>query len=167
MDDLTLGFEEMYGVKISTYLSPGHKGELLRGAYLRLGNQVGIYFDADLSEDWRRYVATKEMCHLILSDSDYFTQDPVTLIELLVYEETTPLDGAAPLDLVSDSMTKLAAVELLFPHEYRDAAKAKLADGSKSIFGLAQDFQIPSHVIGFALSETYSGYCDKARAALT
>lgn len=161
LDDLTFAFEQMYGVTVEYYLAPDLSDQLLRGMYLRLGNVVRIYLDEALSPPWRRYVAVKELCHLILSDPEYMTVEPGDLIELLLYEETTPLDGEAPLDLVADAWAKRAAHEFLFPHEMRGAARAKLEAGATTSFAIAQDFGVPEHVVEWTLSESYSQLCNE------
>jgi len=162
MDDLKYAFEQTYDVSIDFFLSPDLKDQLLRGMYLRFGNQVKIYLDKGLAPDWLRYVGVKEMCHLILKDAEYMTSDPAALIELMIYEETSPLDGDAPLDMVADMWAKYAAHELLFPHEERAAAKAQLAAGEATLFSLAQTYEVPEHVIDWVLSDGYMSVCDEA-----
>ena len=162
IDDLVYAFEARYGVKIEFYLSPDLKDELLRGMYLRNGTKVSIYIDRALSEDWIKYIQVKEMCNLILGDDEYMTQDPAALLELMIYEESTPLDGDAPLDLVSDFWAKYAAHDFLFPFEFRVDAKAKIVAGDEDLFSLAQHYGVPEHVIDLCLSEPYSNLCQDA-----
>jgi Zn-dependent peptidase ImmA (M78 family) len=166
VDDLTVGFQQMYGVEVEYYLAPDLKDQLLRGMYLRLGNTVRIYLDENLSRPWSRYVAIKELCHLILSDPEYMTADPGTLIELMIFEETTPKDGEAPLDLVADVWAKRAAHEFLFPFEVRAAAKAKIASGEETLFSLAKEYNVPEHVIEWAFNDSYESACTAAWAIL-
>ncbi len=166
VDDLTVGFQEMYEVAVEYYLAPDLSDQLLRGMYIRVGDIVKIYLDENLSRPWSRYVAIKELCHLILSDPDYMTADPGDLIELMIYEETTPLDGEAPLDLVADIWAKRAALEFVFPYEQRAAAKTQLASGETSIFALAKAYNVPEHVIEWAFNESYNSQCERAWAML-
>jgi hypothetical protein len=159
IDDLTTAFEQMYAVKIKVGLIPDLGGKLLRGMYIREDDQVVVALDESLPPFWRRYIAVKEMCSLILSDKDYVTQDPVALLEALIFEDTAPKDGDAPLDLVSDSWAKLAAHEFLFPFEDREHARAKIADEPNELFLLSKIYQVPQHVIEWALSDTYHEMC--------
>ena len=159
MEHLLQGFEQTYGVTVKRYKAPDFRDELLRGVYIRTGNDVAIYLDANLSEDWERYISVKEMAHLILTDPDYMTTEPTDLIENLIHEETAPQDGEAPLDLVADMWTKLAAHEILFPFEVRAAAKAALDAQTTTLFALAQQYGIPEHVIEWTLGKSYMQTC--------
>lgn len=166
LDDLTTGFAEEYGVSIRFGLVPELSGNLLRGMYVREGEQVSVYIDEALPESWRRYVAVKELCHLILGDEEYMTQDPVALIELMIFEETAPKDGNAPLDLVSDMWARRAAHEFLFPMECRASAKAKIDDGSETYLAIARQFNVPQHLIEECLRQPYNELCKEIWAGL-
>lgn len=162
IDDLVYAFGAYYGVGIEFYLSPDLKDELLRGVYLRNGKKVHIYIDRSLSEDWIKYIQVKEMCNLILGDDEYMTQDPAVLLELMIYEESSPLEGDAPLDLVSDFWAKYAAHEFLFPYEYREKAKQSISAGEEDLFSLGQHYGVPEHVVELCLSEPYNALCKDA-----
>ena len=166
IDDLTFAFEQMYGVEVEYYLAPDLRDQLLRGMYLRHDKAIKIYLDDTLPPQWRRYVAVKELCHLILGDSDYMTTDPGDLIELMIYEETAPQDGEAPLDLVADMWAKYAAHEFLFPHENRATARKKLASGEETLFSIATNFGVPEHVIEWTLNDAYGEICDQVWATM-
>ena len=161
IDDLHHGFEAYFGKKIKFFVVPDLKDELLRGLYLPFEKEVRVYLDKDLPENWLKYIQVKEMCNLILDGEEYKTADPTVLLELMIYEETAPLDGDAPLDLVSDFWAKYAAHEFLFPFECRPDAKAALDNGD-SLFSLGEKFGVPEHVIGLCLSEKYQKLCEQA-----
>lgn len=162
IDDIVHGFEAFFGVKIRFWVSPDLKDNLLRGIYLPYGNDIRIYIDRDLPENWLKYIQVKEMCNLILQDDDYKTTDPGNLIELMIFEESAPLDGDAPLDLVSDFWAKYAAHELLFPYASRDKARTDLAEGAHTLFSLAEHYGVPEHVIELCLSPKYHTLCTTA-----
>ena len=166
IDDLTTAFQEMYGVTIKVGFIPDLGGKLLRGMYIRKDNIVTVALDESLSPTWRRYIAVKEMCSLILHDPEYITQDPVALLDALIFEETTPKDGDAPFDLVSDSWAKLAAHELLFPFEDRANARAQIAEDPDALYLLSKTYEVPQHVIEWALSDTYHNMCAHAWASV-
>jgi hypothetical protein len=166
LDDLTTGFAEEYGVQIRFGLVPELSGNLLRGMYIREENLVSVYIDEGLPDQWRRYVAVKELCHLILGDAEYMTQDPVKLIELMIFEETTPQDGNAPLDLVSDMWARRAAHEFLFPMECRAAAKEKIAAGTETNLSISRQFNVPQHLIEECLRSHYDEVCKQAWAGI-
>lgn len=162
IDDLVHGFQAYFGVKITFFVSPDLKDQLLRGLYLPYGKDVYIYIDRDLPENWLKYIQVKEMCNLILDGEEYKTTDPVKLVELMVFEESAPLDGDAPLDLVSDYWAKYAAHEFLFPFNVREDAKEALLSGSVSLFSLAEQYGVPEHVIEVCLSDQYHDLCHEA-----
>lgn len=162
IDDLTVGFAEEYGVSIKYGLVPDLQGNLLRGMYLRMYDDVFVYVDETLSEAWQRYIAVKELCHLILGDAEYMTQDPGALIELMIYEETTPVLGDAPLDLVSDMWARRAAHEFLFPMECRAAAFASIDSGEETILSTARKFNVPQHLIEQCMHPSNDQACKDA-----
>jgi hypothetical protein len=161
--DLQLGFENTYRVKIERVLVEGLPGNLVRGMYLRYNDLVKIVVDSNQSENFIHYVTVKELCHLILNDAEYMTAEPVPLIEMMIYEETSrPMEGEAPLDLVSDMWTKCAAHELLFPYEIREQALVDLASGDTTKYKLAQQHDVPEHVIEWTLRPKYMAMCKEA-----
>lgn len=166
LDDLGFGFSEEYGVKIKYGLVPDLTGNLLRGMFIRKGDDVFVYVDEALSKPWIRYIVVKELCHLILNDKEYMTDDPARLIELMIFEETTPLDGDAPLDLVSDMWAKMAAHEFLFPMECRAAAARKIEAEEESYLTIARQFNVPQHLVEHCLQPGYEQNCKDAWEAL-
>lgn len=162
IDDLVHGFQAYFGVKIKFSVSPDLKDELLRGLYLPYGKDVFIYLDRGLPENWLKYIQVKEMCNLILDGDEYKTHDPVKLVELMVFEESAPLDGDAPLDLVSDYWAKYAAHEFLFPFNARAKVKKDLDEGNETLFSVAERFAVPEHVIELCLSSQYHDLCEEA-----
>lgn len=152
-------FERVYKVKVRRFKVPDLKDNLLRGTYLSFGVNVHVLIDKNLSPDWERYITVKELCHLILTDPEYMTQEPVALLEMMIHEETSPKDGEAPLDLVSDMWAKYAAYEILFPYVDRAEAKAKLMADEETLFSLAEKYQIPEHVVDWVLSDAHMAAC--------
>lgn len=167
IQDLITGFEQVYNKKIRRILIPGGETELVRGVYLPNGEGAVILLDAKMHDHWINYISTKEMCQLILKDPEYMTSDPGDLIEMMIYEETAPQDGDAPLDLVSDMWTKIAAHELLFPYEIRKDAREKVDAGQTTIFELSRQHGVPEHVIDWALSPSYMAVCAEAWARIS
>jgi Zn-dependent peptidase ImmA (M78 family) len=167
MPMIVSAFEDVYKVKIRRFKVPDLKDNLLRGTYLSFGANVHVYIDKNLSPDWERYITIKEMCHLILTDPEYMTENPGDLLEMMIHEETTPKDGEAPLDLVSDMWAKWAAYEILFPHEDRADARTQLDADGEALFALAEKYQIPEHVVDWVLSDVHIDTCKVAWAALS
>ena len=165
--DLQLAFEQTYDVKIKRIIIPTAGSDLVRGIFLPFGKDVTILLDSGCPDHLQRYVSVKEMCHLILKDPEYMTSDPVNLIEMMIFEQTNPKEGEAPLDLVSDFWTQYAANELLFPFEVRRASKERLDSGETTLFALAQQYEVPEHVIEWTLSPGYMATCQTIWAQIS
>ena len=161
ISQIVSAFEAVYKVKVRRFKVPDLKDELLRGTYLSFGQEVRVCIDKNLSPQWERYITVKELCHLILTDPEYMTEEPVDLLELMIHEETAPKDGEAPLDLVSDMWAKWAAYEILFPKEEREEGRKSLAEVD-GLFALSATYQIPEHVVEWVLSDAYAEACDEA-----
>ena len=159
---IVTAFEAVYKVKVRRFKVPDLKDNLVRGAYLSFGQDVRVLIDKNLSSDWERYITVKELCHLILTDPEYMTEEPVALLEAMIHEETAPVDGEAPLDLVGDMWAKWAAYEILFPHEEREAAKARYDADDGALFEFAELYHVPEHVIDWVLSDSHTQTCATA-----
>jgi hypothetical protein len=162
IDDVVKGFSAYFGRDYEFYLVPDLSGDLLRGLVLRFEKLVEVYLDREMPEQWIKYIQVKEMCCTILTETGYETTDPGVLLELMIYEETDPVDGDAPADLVSDMWAKLAAHELLFPYSLRAEVKQQIGSGDESIFSISERFGLPEPVIEQCLRSGYHELCEKA-----
>ena len=63
-------------------------------------------------------------------------------------------------DVQSEILTKFAAIELLFPLEFRDHCKEEVEVGTKSIYDLSIYFDIPEHLVEYALADRYMRYSE-------
>ena len=157
-DNLQYAIEQTYGVKISTKIVP-LGSTLLRGAIECYPKKSVIYIDEELNATWTRYVFAKEVCHHLLNGEEYRTNDLISVIEYVVLDESD-IDGAhsVALDVQAEMLTKFAAIELLFPIEFRDIAKREVANGEKSTYEISAHFGIPEHLVQFAMSGHYMAF---------
>ena len=58
----------------------------------------------------------------------------------------------------SESLTKFAAIELLFPYEMRLICKKEVEAGEKSTYEISEHFDIPEHLVQYALSDLYMNF---------
>ena len=154
-DNLRYAIEQMYGITIEVRLVP-LSPSLLRGLIERYPRKSVIYIDSELNSAWTRYVFTKEVCHHLLDDDEFHTLDPVAIVESIFLDESTfnETNGFASADVQSEFLTKFAAIELLFPHEFRENCKEEIKRG-KSMYQVSEYFDIPEHLIEFALTDRY------------
>lgn len=148
MDDLTYCIEQQYEMKATMNLVPlEHANERLRGAVKLYENRADIYVDSSLNLQWKRYVYTKELGHIMLNNTNNHTDDPTEVIELMIQEEGGNYDDAAPPDVESEWLAKMVARELLFPNEMRAASREELQAGTTTLFQLSEQFLIPESVV--------------------
>ena len=154
-DNLQYAIEHMYGITIEVRLVP-LSSRLLRGLIERHPQKSVIYIDSELNSAWTRYVFAKEVSHHLLDDDEFHTLDPVAIAESIVMDESTfnETNGFARADVQSEFLTKFAAIELLFPQEFRENCKEEVKSG-KSMYQVSEYFDIPEHLIEFALTDYY------------
>ena len=154
-DNLKYAIEQEYDVKIEVYSVPLDT-DLLRGLieFYEWGSK--IYLDGELNSAWMRYVFAKEASHHLLANSEYWTENPLNMITTVLDE--LPIDGIASLDVQSESLTKYAAIELLFPYNMRVELKKQIEDGEKSTYEISEDFDIPEHLVQYSLADPYMSF---------
>ena len=158
-DDLKFAVEQVYGVQISVFLVP-LRSKLLRGKIDIFDGRSNVYLDAELNSQWTRYAHAKELCHHLVCDQEYRTKDPTAIIEFIVQDGVNSHREDAPPDVATEDLTKIAALELLFPRDLRTAAKARIASGHDSVFNLSEWLDIPEHMVELALSDWYMEFTE-------
>jgi Zn-dependent peptidase ImmA (M78 family) len=153
ISDIQYAIEQRYSIKVETYFV-GLKSDLVRGTFELYDGKAIIYIDANLPKQFARYVCVKEMCHIILKDTECITIDPVKIIEGFVQWDLC--DNEAKQDIVSESLAKVAAVELLFPFDLRERARIRLEAGEATIFTIAEWLEIPEWTVEYALSSQHA-----------
>ena len=157
-DNLQFAIEQMYGVVIEPRFVP-LGSRLLRGLIEIYPDKSIIYIDGELNSAWRHYVFAKEACHHLLDGENYYTLEPIKVIEAIVVEENE-IDGepSSSLDVQAEMLTKFAAIELLFPLEFRIECQADVKNGDRSTYEIAESFDIPEHLVQYALTDRYMDY---------
>ena len=160
-DNLQYAIEQIYGISIEVRLIP-FDSDLLRGSIERYSDKSIIYIDRELNSAWTRYVFAKEVCHHLLDDDEFHTLDPVGIVETIVLDESpfNETNGFAHADVQSEFLTKFAAIELLFPQEFRENCKEEVKSGNKSMYQVSEYFDIPEHLIEVALAGRYMEFSD-------
>ena len=164
-DDLKYAVEQVYNVQITVMLVP-LKSKLLRGKIDMFEGRSNVYLDAELNSPWTRYVHAKELCHHLVCDPEYRTKDPTAIIEFIVQDGVNSQRQDAPPDIATEDLTKIAALELLFPRELRAAAKERIAAGEDTMFSLSEWLDIPEHMVELALSDWYMTFTEGVWASI-
>lgn len=156
--NLKVAIQETYGVKIKIRTVP-LDSSLFRGLIEIYDDHSMIYIDGLLNSAWTRYVHAKEVSHHLLSGEEFYTTNPIATIDYMVLD-ASDIDGLAPgpsKDVEAEVLTKFAAIEFLFPSEMRDQCKKEIVDPNHSAttYSIAEHFDIPEHIVQFALSDPY------------
>lgn len=138
--------------------------ERLRGIFLPYKDRFEVIVDSEMPPFWDRYVAVKEMGHIVLLDPDNVTDDPVGTIEWLVQDGMGFLDDdSAPKDAANEELAKVIAYEVLLPHEERESAREFLEKDPYNLFILSETYELPEHVVEYILGEKYRSICEIIR----
>jgi Zn-dependent peptidase ImmA (M78 family) len=115
-----------------------------------------VYIQSEQLDAGKRLTVAKELCHILVDCEGDWSTDGVETIRSLLQDMRLFRDNGvgdeAPSDpLVSEAMAHIAAIELLYPDEYRDADAAKLESRQKTIAQIAIEHEIPQHAVEQAL----------------
>lgn len=154
--DLHGAIQNLCGMKIEIF-EVHFSGEHLRGSTERFEDKTAkIYVRSDQSDEENRLAVTKELCHILLDcEVDWSTDGVDTISGLLRESRLARVDGIGDPNpsnpLASEVMAHVAALELLYPDEYRDGDIAKLAADEKTIQQIAIEHEVPGYAIEQAL----------------
>lgn len=151
------------GGNFKIYFHPrNYKAEAIIGKIDNFGKEkADIVYDLDQNVCWRRFVITKEICHVLYSpaSTEHLTATPEEVEQLL----DTIMAGV---NIVSsnhavscDSSTMLMALEILLPHHQRAAVNAILASG-KTVYDVALAYRLPQQWVRVYLSPGYMKLMD-------
>lgn len=124
------------------------------------GRRADIYIVKNIPERWKRAVAAKELCHVVLDFEDDWNKDGLDTLQRLgsiLLEPDAPENAAVR----SEQIAEICAWELLYPHEFRGNDKAELDGGVTTIAALAARYQLPEEIIEEILTPPYLRSCDK------
>ncbi len=145
----------------------------VRGILERYADQKArIIIRHNQTEDWKRYVTVKELCHIALDEVEDLSTDGEKTIEKMIAEETlskvaqingTPVQPILPDNEVqSERLAEIMAIEIMYPFSFRKKDLEDLKAGTVTITALALHFNIPEVMIArglargwFVLSEKF------------
>lgn len=146
VEDLRWCIEDMLGISIEVH-EVSFDADHVRGMVERYADRAVIYVRADQSSDYKRYVCTKELCHLLIDQPDDLSiLGTKTIEDLLVYGSPSSAEIAPP-PAQSEKFAELAALELMYPFEFRQADAKKLEEKKITAKKIALEHEIPEFVV--------------------
>jgi hypothetical protein len=157
VEDLQWCISDMYNLKIEKK-EVAFEGEYVRGLVERYESSARILVRAGQGEEWMRFSAVKELCHLAIDEREDWSPRGHETIQCLLLEES--LDNAAEQQEIrkladtkaqSEKLAEIAAAELMYPFEYRGADLQAIEARKTTLKAIAIHFHVPEYVIGTSL----------------
>jgi len=158
VEDLQRCISEMYNIEIEKR-EVLFEGDYLRGLVERYEGRARILIRAGQGEEWMRFTATKELCHLAIDQVEDWSPRGHETIQALLIEERLDQDEndaaqkarkLADARAQSEKLAEIAAGELMYPHEFREGDIKDIASGKTTLKALAMHFHVPTYIIGVA-----------------
>lgn len=155
VEDLQWSIGDMYGISI-TKKEVSFDASHVRGMVERYANNTAIiYIRADQPDDWKRFVCTKELCHILIDEEEDWSAAGTTTIDALIYESNIQSTELASAQAQSETFALLAAQELVYPHRYRHADVKRLTEKRTTIKKIALEHGVPDFAVGRSLHSAY------------
>jgi IrrE N-terminal-like domain len=129
----------------------------LRGKVERYSdNRARILVRSRQSDEEKRFATAKELCHLMIDEEDDWSVQGVDTISGLLMEwklqQANGVGHTHPTDpLQSEILAEIAAVEFMYPAEYRATDIAKLAESSTTIARISLEHELPAYQVETAI----------------
>lgn len=143
------------------------QGAQIRGALVRRITTSDIFFSNSESFCWQRYIATKELAHLLIDEENSYTLHPSSLIEQLIsgvplwlLRNDSQQDSQA---FESEKMAMIAATEMLLPWHHRNYFKECCNKGMNNL-EIAEAFKVPKNIVSNMLTPTYWACTESANS---
>lgn len=154
IDDLQGVIEQMYQLKIIKK-QVAFEGDFVRGLVERYDNQAIIRVRMDMAEDWKRFTAVKEMCHVVIDDPEDRSVFGVETLKDLLVEFSVENNEQARKATQSEVFAEIAAIELLYPFDNRAADAQKLNASETTYTAIATYHKMPALMVQRAHANWY------------
>lgn len=157
IEDFHRTVADLYQVTI-TKAQVAFSGSYVRGMMERYDNLVKIRVRLDQDQDWKRFTAVKELCHVIIDEVEDWSTDGVETIKDLLMEYTLESGVEARRVMQSEALAELAAIELMYPYDCRSHDISLLASASASVTEakIAHYYGLPAVIVGRALNAVFN-----------
>ena len=145
----------------------GRKETYKLGKSIYEGEKVIIEIRSNLSDFWKRFVAFKELMHILVdNDDDDLTPYGDVILEKLVSEGHIGVisdDGDAP-PAQSELVAEVAAIEVIYPIALRQKDLVKIQDPSsdETMSKISLLYEAPRPIIDTALNFNYLVFIKEA-----
>lgn len=150
--DFHWAVQDIYTLEIEM-VKVSFAAEHVRGKVERYNNKrARVLIRAAQSPEFLRFVAVKELCHLMIDESDDWSSLGVETIQGLLKEwELVGENGTGhtnPSDpLKSEMLAEIAAIEMMYPREFRATDIAKIAANQSTLQKVALQHELPAYAI--------------------
>lgn len=146
--DLTWVIGNMYDLQIEMY-EVADTGNFIRGLMERYSNRVRILVREKLNLSLKRYVAVKELCHVVVDETEDWSPTGDETIRRMVAEYQSQPDNIQGFSVgtISETYAHFAAVEILYPFEHRAIDKETLKTGETNLAEIAAHYEIPTFAV--------------------
>jgi Zn-dependent peptidase ImmA (M78 family) len=154
IDDLTTVISKVTDMSIKLYEVDWDGDNTIKGRLNRYKHNADIFITSQsrvtLCE--QRFVATKEMSHLVIDSPHSYTKDIEQLIREIVYPNSRVL-WANSEQIQSEVLAEVLAAEILFPWSFRDDCISQLEDGVIITRDIAERFKFPLKKVEWILND--------------
>lgn len=154
VEDLYAVVSNMYQIEI-TKKAVTFEGNFLRGMIERYHGRAIVRVRANQTDDWLRFTAVKELCHVIIDEKEDWSVLGVRTIEDLLIEYFANIGAVAKGVSQSEMLAEIAALELLYPYDCRTFDLNELANKNTTIIKIASYHRVPPAMISRAVDNHY------------
>ena len=157
ISDLARIIADMYQLKI-TMFEVVLVGDRLRSLVERYNdNTAVIYVKHDLTPEVQRFSATKELMHLVIDEPEDWSPAGVATLQSF-FTEMSIANGdkhLAETRAQSEALAEIAALETLYPYEFREQDAMDIAATKTTWPKLWLQYEVPRYMITRAHTEWY------------
>ena len=144
VENLVRAVSEITNQKIEKYVVD-EESDLERSKCIRYaeGCVILVYKEAD--ERWKRFSVVKELCHIACDDAEEMQSDTVEALVSMLPEHSDSVDdlGAGQPNQHAERLAEYAAVELLYPIDFRDKDIAFVESKAKTYTQISKERGVP------------------------
>jgi len=125
------------------------------------GRAANIYIMKNIGPRWKRLVAVKEICHVVIDRDEDFAPDGWDTLQRLIAGNALDRSDPENVALRSEHFAEIVAWELMYPHENRRIDVKAIEEGKTTPALVAQRVKMPEDVVSFLLSGIWMETCDR------
>jgi hypothetical protein len=150
--DFHWAVQDIYALQIEM-LKVSFAAEHVRGKVERYGNsRARVLIRAAQSPEFLRFVTVKELCHLMIDESDDWSSLGVETVKGLLKEwaltEENGTGHTNPSDpLKSEMLAEIAAIEMMYPRAFRSGDITKIKANEATLQKVALQHELPAYAI--------------------